>query len=253
MTGPVRGLLLVDGEPVGGQPVLLLSSAPLSVLAATETGADGRFSMEPATDTGPDGDVMILARVSTSVLAVAVAADGLPRADTGGGAAAGDGAGGVGVELAVDTARLVAVTCRIAVQGRRPPFVSLTVDALRLDGVPDVLGPLLRRRNAQVVDAHFFSRNLESDSIDLLVQPGVYRLNASHVDRSRPNVIAPAFDNLVTDLVSAGSRSVGAESLQWRRTRNHWTLRARLRAEGAAGRGAAQRLRPAGPADCPGG
>ena len=63
-----------------------------------------------------------------------------------------------------------------------------------------------------MVDAHFFSRNLESDSVDLLVQPGVYRLNALHVNRSRPNLIAPDFDNLVTDRVSTGSLSIDAES-----------------------------------------
>jgi len=178
----------VDGQPVVDQTVLLLTRDDLRVVSSGTTDGDGRFEVVIP---GESRDLLALARVTTPVLDVASAATGDDP--------------GSGVELAVDTSDLVAVTCRFVVEGRVPPFVSLVVEPVRLDGVPDEWLPALRRRSADVVDAYFFMRNVDAAApVELLVRPGRYRFDARYVDRSRPNLIAPDFDNLVTRSVTAG-------------------------------------------------
>jgi hypothetical protein len=188
VSASVRGTVRIDGQPVIDQPVLLVTRDPVRVVSSANTDSDGRFELAVP---GENSDLLVLARITTPVLDVA---------------AADAGAGSGEVDLSVDTSALVAVSCRFVVDGRRPPFVSLAAEPVRLDGIPDEWLPALRRRSVDVVDAHFFSRNLDAaESVELLVRPGSYRFDAGYIDRSRPNLTAPDFDNLVTSNVTAVS------------------------------------------------
>lgn len=182
MTASVRGTLTVDGQPVPDQPVLLLTDEPVSLLGSATTGSDGRFDLAVPADSS--SALAVLARVSTPQVLAALVAE--------------VGAGGGKLDLSVGTDDVIPVSWHLEVDGRWPPFVTLTAQPLELSGVPARFQAMFTRRSAQVVDAYFFSRNEESADLELRMQPGRYRLNASYVNRSRPNLVNPDFDNVVT-------------------------------------------------------
>jgi hypothetical protein len=182
----IHGTLQVDGAGVRPSRVIAVSDDPASVSGADVVGDDGSFAIDV-----PDSveRVVVMAGVTDPVVAVAHQAVDV-------------GASPAPVALVVDTARqpFHRVSGAIEIPGRRPPFISLTVDPVHLDGVPASLEPLLRRRDDRVVDASFLRLRLDEPRFELNLQQGTYRLDAGYVDRSRPNIVRPDFDNLVTRL-----------------------------------------------------
>ena len=182
----IHGTLQVDGYTVRPSRVIAVSGDLASIFGADVVGDDGRFEIHV-----PDSveRVVVIAGVTDPVVAVAHQA-----VDLGGSPAS--------VALVVDTARqpFHPLSGAIEFPGQRPPFISLTVDPVHLDGVPAPLEPLLRRRDDRVVDASFLRVRLDEPRFDLTLQQGTYRVDAGYVDRSRPNIVRPDFDNYITRL-----------------------------------------------------
>ncbi|WP_448810211.1 hypothetical protein [Agromyces bauzanensis] len=175
----VRGILRLDDLPVAAQHVLVVPATGSPVVAATDTSTDGRFEADVGRQPGP---LVAMGRVNVDVLAVAHAVVPPDGGDT---------------ELVIRSAELVPLSCDVLAPDVSHRPISITVDPLHLDGVPDRFEPLLRRRDARTVDAFFFRRVLDAPELALRVQRGTYRLDASAFDRARPNIAAPDFENLV--------------------------------------------------------
>lgn len=192
----IHGTLRVDGHPVRPARVIAVSGDPASVSGADVVRDDGRFEIRVP---GTVERVVVMAGVTDPVVAVAHQAVDLDGSQA-------------SVALVVDTARqpFHPLSGAIEIPGRRPPFISLTVDPVHLDGVPTSLEPLLRRRDDRVVDASFLRLHLDEPRFDLTLQQGTYRVDAGYVDRSRPNIVRPDFDNHVTRLARVDGADVPA-------------------------------------------
>jgi hypothetical protein len=182
----IRGTVEVDGRPAGVSRAIAVSGDLTAMVGSGVIGDGGGFEIEV-----PDAAerVVVMAGVTDPVVAVAHQA-----VDLGGSPAS--------VALVVDTRRqpFHALSGEIEVPGLGPPFISLTVDPVHLEGVPAPLEPLFRRRDDRVVDASFMRLRLDEPRFELTLQQGTYRLDAGYVDRSRPNIVHPDFDNYVTRL-----------------------------------------------------
>lgn len=192
----IRGTLQVDGHAVRPSRVIAVAGDPASTFGADVIGDDGRFEIRV-----PDSveRVAVMAGVTSPVVAVAHQAVDL-------------GDSPACVALVVDTARqpFHPLCGAIEIPGRRPPFISLTVDPVHLAGLPARLEPLLRRRDDRVVDACFLGLQLDEPRFDLVLQQGTYRVDAGYVDRSRPNIVRPDFDNHVTRLARVDGADIPA-------------------------------------------
>jgi hypothetical protein len=189
----IRGTVEVDGRPAVPDRIVAVSGDLRTVVGAGDAGPDGAFEIEVGA--GVDRAV-VMAGITHPVVAVAHAAVDL-------------GAPPPAVSLAIDTRDqpFHEVVGEVEVPGAPPPFIALTVDPVHLAGVPAGLEPFFRRRAARVVDAAFLRRNLDGPRFALTLQGGTYRIDASYVDRARPELVHPGFDNYVTRL----ARIDGAE------------------------------------------
>ena len=188
----IRGTLEVDGRLTRPDRVIAVAGDPATVVGAGAVSDDG-FEI---TVTERVERVVVMAGVSDPVLGVAHAAVD-PRSAT--------------VALALDTREgFHDLGGELELPGPWPPFVALTVDPLHLAGVPAGLEPLLRRRDERVADASFLRLQLREPAFGLTVQEGTYRVDASYVDRNRPNLARPEVENVVTALVRVNGEETPA-------------------------------------------
>jgi hypothetical protein len=182
----IHGSLEVDGRLARPERVIAVAGDPATVVGAGAVSDDGGFEI---TLTARVERVIVMAGVSEPVLGVVHAAVDLDS-------------GPATVALALDTREgFHVLACELELPGPWPPFVALTVDPLHLAGVPAALEPLMRRRDERVADASFLRLQLRESTFALTVQEGTYRVDASYVDRNRPNLARPEVENVVTALV----------------------------------------------------
>jgi hypothetical protein len=191
----IHGTLEVDGRLARPDRVIAVAGDPATVVGAGAVSDDGGFEI---TVTELVERVVVMAGVSDPVLGVAHATVDL-------------GSGPPTVALALDTREGFHVLGgELELPGPWPPFVALTVDPLHLAGVPAGLEPLLRRRDERVADASFLRLQLRDPAFGLTVQEGTYRVDASYVDRNRPNLARPEVENVVTALVRVNGEEAPA-------------------------------------------
>ena len=161
----LAGTLRVDGRPMGGQDILALAGT--DVVASTVSDDLGRFALDAP------GDATLIAKVRTGTYGVVTghAAD----LDLGG----------------------PLHTLEIALESERelPARLDLTLDPVRLAGVPDELMPYTRLRAPGVMDGHFAAAVVDGAGTTVRVQPGEWRISASSVDPDRthlPGLVADA-------------------------------------------------------------
>ena len=175
MSGP-GGTILVEGEPVAGAVLLLLVPRAPWVLVAAETGADGRFSLEPD-EPAPD-DASVLATIRGPAVATAAQR---PVTEAAG-------------EWALDSP-LHRLT--LALAGDPVAGAEAFADPFELAGVP-VAARLLRMRSPTVMDAHFVTAPLADGTLELRVAPGLWVVGAGIAVPDGPLTAGPPPTGLAT-------------------------------------------------------
>ena len=172
----ITGTFRVEGRPVGGQDVLALAGG--EVVASALTDDLGRFSLD-----APDGATVIgKVRTGTYGVVAGIAALGVDL-DLGGPLAA--------LEIALES------------EHELPARIDLTLDPVRLAGVPDELMPFTRMRGPGVMEGHFGRGVIDGAHARVRVQPGLWRLAAFSIDPDRTHL-----RSLVTGRVRADGDEV---------------------------------------------
>ena len=179
---PIAGTLSVEGRPVGGQDVLAVAGD--EVVASALTDDLGRFSLD-----APEGATVI----------------GKVRTGTYGVVARVVEAGGLDLDLG---APLPALDIALESEHELPARIDLTLDPVRLDGVPDELMPYARMRGPGVLEGHFGRGVIDGARASVRVQPGAWRIAASSIDPDRTHV-----RSLVTGRVRADGDEVEGDAL----------------------------------------
>jgi hypothetical protein len=160
----ITGTLRVEGRPVGGQDVLAVAGD--QVVASTLSDDLGRFSLD-----APDG-ATVLGKVRTGAYGVVTRV-----------AQAGDG----GADLDLD-GPLAALEIVLESEHELPARLDLTLDPVRLAGVPDELMLYTRMRSPGVMEGHFGRGVIDGARASVRVQPGLWRIAASSIDPDRTHV-----------------------------------------------------------------
>jgi hypothetical protein len=179
---PIAGTLSVEGRPVGGQDVIALAGE--EVVAGALTDDLGRFSLD-----APEGATVI----------------GKVRTGTYGVVARVVEAGGLDLDLG---GPLPALDIALESEHELPARIDLTLDPVRLDGVPDELMPYARMRGPGVLEGHFGRGVIDGARASVRVQPGAWRIAASSIDPDRTHV-----RSLVTGRVRADGDEVEGDAL----------------------------------------
>jgi hypothetical protein len=169
------GVLSVEGRPVGGQDVLALAGG--EVVASALTDDLGRFSLD-----APEG-ATVIGKVRTGTYGVVAGAGREVDLDLGGPLAA--------VEIALES------------EHELPARIDLTLDPVRLAGVPDELMPFTRMRGPGVMEGHFGRGVIDGAHASVRVQPGRWRIAAFSIDPDRTHL-----RSLVTGRVRADGDEV---------------------------------------------
>jgi hypothetical protein len=157
----VAGVLSVEGRPVGGQDVLALAGD--EVVASALTDDLGRFSLD-----APVG-ATVIGKVRTGTYGVV--------------------AGEAGPEVDLDLGGpLAALEIALESEHELPARIDLTLDPVRLAGVPDELMPFTRMRGPGLMEGHFGRGVIDGAHARVRVQAGVWRLAAFSIDPDRTHL-----------------------------------------------------------------
>ena len=155
----ISGTLSVEGRPVGGQDVLALAGG--EVVASALSDDLGRFSLD-----APDG-ATVIGKVRTGTYGVVART------------------GGADLDLA---GPLPALEITLESEHELPARIDLTLDPVRLGGVPDELMAYTRMRGPGVMEGHFGRGVIDGAYARVRVQPGLWRIAASSIDPDRTHV-----------------------------------------------------------------
>jgi len=183
ITGSVR----IDGAAADATRVLVVSGDAQRLLGSALTEPDGSFAV--AVDERP---VHLVVKLQGPLIGIVTT-----RLDP-------DHDEATPIDVAIDTTsgRFHPVTGHFTGQPR-PPFVLLSIDPVRLDGVNPELGRFFNRRDQRVVEASFFSAQVTGSQFELVAQAGQYRIRAGYVVKARPVLPETPVDVVVAKVVLA--------------------------------------------------
>lgn len=170
----LTGLLELDGVPMAGCRVLLISGDMSRLLESTTTDDSGAFRFaltEPAQST-----VIIMAKIQRPALSISyriidVAHHGL-------------GPHRISIDSSSELFHLVRGYIDSADEW--PPYLLLHVDPVHLQGIPVPLEKYFRTVDEHVIESWFSQQRLDGDSFMLRVQTGVYRFDVGYFVKSTP-------------------------------------------------------------------
>lgn len=188
---PVRliGTLSVEREPVSAGEVLAFTRDPPRLVARADTDSGGNFELllEP----GMSAQVDLLGRVVDGMLTVTGQSIQLPPQGP--------------VELTAPAP----VTLEVAIESTEglPAELSVFMDPVAVDELPERLAPFVTQREEGVFGAHFAELSVGQRGVSVRVQPGTWTIGGSHIVFERPNSSAPTPKNFIV----AGARSPDGE------------------------------------------
>jgi hypothetical protein len=167
----LTGLLELDGNAMAGCRVLLISGDMTRLLESTTTDDDGSFRFAMS-DTA-ESRVVVLAKIAQPVLSISyrtidVATHGL---------------GPHRISLDSTTDLFHSIRGHVVSDESQPPFVLVHIDPVRLIGIPEPLEKFFRTVDANIVDSWFSQIRLDSDSFEIRVQNGTYRIDAQYFSK----------------------------------------------------------------------
>lgn len=188
----ITGRFSVAGSPADGEDVLVLGGAPRRLRAVVTTGPDGAFEAErPAR-----GPAAVLGRARRAGLALAAA----------------DAADGVALDAPGPLRRL---TVEVHSDEGYPDRLDVFLDPVEIDGVPSELLPFASGVEPGVFSSRFWEHGATDRHVEVLVQPGVWRLGGAYIVGDRPNLSAPDFKNYVARRATVGGEELPASGSGW--------------------------------------
>lgn len=195
---PVRliGTLSVEREPVSAGEVLAFTSDPPRFIARANTDRGGNFVLllEP----GLSASVDLLGRAVDGMLTVTGQSIQLPPRGP--------------VELTAPAP----VTLEVEIESAAgfPAELSVFMDPVAVDELPERLAPFVTQRAEGVFGAHFAELSVGQRAFSVRVQPGTWTIGGSHIVYERPNSSAPTFKNFIVASARApeGEPFAGTES-----------------------------------------
>lgn len=190
----VNGALLLDGQPLPRQRVLLISGEMNTLLASTTTGEDGAFTLDVPKE-ARRARVVLLVKVQGPVVAVVHRVVDLAEN------------GNDPQEFRIDTDRdgFHTVAGTVATTKGWPPSLDVFLNPVHVAGVPAELERFFNRRDERVVESTFFKTRLDGQEREfaLTLAAGTYRIGGSHLNYNRPNLANPDFENYTVSRVDA--------------------------------------------------
>ena len=188
----VTGRFTVAGRPAEGEDVLVLGGAPRRLRAVVRSGRDGAFEAErPAR--GPSS---VLGRARSAGLALA-AAD-------------------AGEDVALDApGPLHRLVVEIQSDEGYPDRLDVFLDPVEIDGVPPELLAFASGVEPGVFSARFWEHGVTDRRLEVLVQPGVWRVGGAYIVGDRPNLIEPDFKNYVAKRATMNGAELPASGSGW--------------------------------------
>ena len=180
VTGTVRGA-------AGAEVLLFGPGEPPPLLAAGLTDAGGAFALEPAAD-APAGPATVLVKLKGDPVGVLARDVELPDPAP--------------VELELP-ARVSSLTARIESDAGYPQRLTLSLDPVRPEAVPERLWPFVHMCANGAFESSYDTRSFTGTAVTARVLPGAWRVSARFIDLNRPNILEPDFRNYET----AGARS----------------------------------------------
>jgi predicted lipid carrier protein YhbT len=175
----LAGHVHVEGRPAADQDVLLFREGSRSLEGVTTTGADGVFRLPRAAN----GDLVVLAKLRGEVC-TAVAAP-VPQ--------------GAADEIAIDLRSEDLRHLRASVEGDDALPLTVRLDLVRVEGLPDWLIDLATLRRPGVREASFAEIPVADGRMHLRVRPGHYRIRGDRVVYDQARVPGPKATSVIVD------------------------------------------------------
>jgi hypothetical protein len=192
----LTGFLLLDGNLLPEQRVLLISKDMTRLLASTTTMDDGTFNVSvPAPYR--DNEVILLVKIQGPIIALAHRVIDLKS----------NAAGPHEVSIDTTEGNFYHIHGDFITTSRWPPYLMLFVDPVHIDGIPAQLEKFFYQRDEQVDEATFFRMRIEDRSFHLKVQCGTYRIGGDYLNYFRPMMVKPDFENYVVTRLEADGES----------------------------------------------
>lgn len=175
----ITGRVRIDGRPAPGQDVLLFAAGSPRLQAIATTDADGAFRLDrPA---GADG-LVVLAKVRDGVCAPTAAE------------APGDGGD---LELDVRTNELRELSGTVSGEDALP--LSVRLNLVDVDGVPDWLAPLATASGPGAMEQGFAEIQVTDGAFRVLVRPGRWRIAGDRIVLDQARVRGPHEPSVIVD------------------------------------------------------
>ena len=88
-----------------------------------------------------------------------------------------------------------------------PPYLTIFVRPVHVEGIPAELEAFFDRRDERVVESTFFKTRLDGREFELTVQDGTYQIGGSHLNYKRPTLADPDFEQHEAQRVRAARAS----------------------------------------------
>lgn len=184
----INGILLLDGQPLANQDILLISADMARFLGSCATGPDGRFTCALSPRAAPAA-VVVLAKVKASVVTVLYQAVEVPQAAP--------------VEFRVDSqADFVTVTGSVDTAAGEPPHLNVFINPVMIHGIPERLQHFFNQKAKGVVDGHFIETAIREPEFAFRVVPGVYAIGGAYLNYDRPMTVRPDYQNFIVQAVT---------------------------------------------------
>jgi hypothetical protein len=185
----INGILLLDGQPLGDQDILLISADMARFLGTCTTGPDGRFACALSPRAAPAA-VMVLAKVKASVATVLYQVVEVPQATP--------------VEFRVDSqGNFMTVTGSINTAVGWPPHLNVFLNPVMIDGIPERLQRFFNQKAKGVVDVYFIKTAIREPAFfSFRVVSGIYAIGGAYLNYDRPMTVQPDYQNFIVRAVT---------------------------------------------------
>jgi hypothetical protein len=182
----LTGLLQLDGQPLSGQRVLLISGDMTKFLGSAMTDEDGEFEIAVPSE-HRRGEVVLLLKIQGPVVALAHRVVALER----------DGSGPHEFRLETSRDNFHSIDGEVVTASGWPPYLTVFMDPVHVEAIPEPLEKFFHFQDEQVMESSFYKMRLDGSVFNLKVMRGTYRISASYLNYFRPLTVNPDFENYV--------------------------------------------------------
>jgi hypothetical protein len=170
----VKGIVRLNGKPVGPDEVLAISEDMAELLAAGSTDSQGRFTLSVPEATRR---VIIVAKLRGTTIGLRHREIALPLLEP--------------VSVDFEASQFKWLRAEIESTSGTPDSLDVFADPINLDGVPDAMREFFRQSRIGVRNAYFAKVSVRGSSFALQLQAGTYRIGGERVNYDQPLATVP--------------------------------------------------------------